>query len=117
MIRVPKATASSFASPDGSTIPICYRRSCWRRGSTGSRTNAIRANASISTCITDGHTVKDAKKLPLNLLDALRALEGSTVLGQALGELVPAYLKLKHHEWNDYARHLTQWERDNVLDC
>ena len=29
---------------------------------------------------TEGHTVKDAKKLPLNLLDALRALEKSTVL-------------------------------------
>ena len=28
----------------------------------------------------EGHTVKDAKRLPLNLLDALRALQGSSVL-------------------------------------
>ena len=27
----------------------------------------------------DGHTVKDAKRLPLNLLDALRALDASSV--------------------------------------
>ena len=28
-----------------------------------------------------------------------------------------AYLKLKHEEWNAYARHLTSWERENTLDC
>ena len=66
---------------------------------------------------TDGHTVPDAKKLPLNLLDALRALDASEPLKAALGEVVPAYLKLKHAEWNDYARHLTQWERETTLDC
>ncbi len=31
----------------------------------------------------EGHTVKDAKQLPLNLLDALRALEQSSVLKAA----------------------------------
>ena len=66
---------------------------------------------------TEGHTVTSAKRLPMNLLDALRALEHSSVLRDHLGEFVPAYLKLKHEEWNDYARHLTQWERDNTLDC
>ena len=66
---------------------------------------------------TDGHTVSGVKKLPLNLLDALRALEASEVLGDALGELVPSFLKLKHSEWNDYARQLTDWERAHTLDC
>jgi len=66
---------------------------------------------------TEGHTVGAVKKLPLNLLDALRALEESTVFKGALGPLTEAYLKLKHREWNDYARHLTQWERDTTLDC
>ena len=28
----------------------------------------------------------------------------------------PAYLKLKGDEWNAYASHFTQWERDNTLD-
>jgi glutamine synthetase len=51
------------------------------------------------------------------MLDALRALEASEVLTAAMPELVPAYLKLKNGEWNDYARHLTQWERDTTLDC
>ena len=66
---------------------------------------------------TDGHTLKDVKRLPLNMLDAIRALEQCEVLKQAFGSFVPSYLKLKTEEWNDYSRQLTQWERDNTLDC
>jgi glutamine synthetase len=67
---------------------------------------------------TDGHTVKDAKRLPLNLLDALRALERSEMLRDSLGaEFVSAYLKLRHDDWTAYTQHLTQWERDTTLDC
>ncbi len=62
--------------------------------------------------------MRGAKLLPLNLLDALRAFEKSPILADAFGaEFVTAYSKLKHQEWNAYARHLTQWERDNTLDC
>jgi glutamine synthetase len=66
---------------------------------------------------TDGGTVEVKKKLPLNLLDALRALEASQVMKNALGHMVPSYLKLKHEEWNSFARHLTDWERQTTLDC
>ena len=65
----------------------------------------------------DGQTVDVKKKLPMNLLDALRALEASDVLKDALGELVPSYLKLKYEEWNSFAGHLTDWERQTTLDC
>ena len=64
-----------------------------------------------------GHTVTDAPKLPLNLLDALRSFDKDTTLKTVLGEeFSAAYLKLKHGEWSSYASHLTQWERDNTLD-
>ena len=67
---------------------------------------------------TEGHTVRDAKRLPLNLLDALRKFEASQALRAALGEsFVASYAKLKHAEWNEYAAHLSQWERENTLDC
>ena len=39
--------------------------------------------------------MKGAKKLPLNLLDALRALGRVGSAQEALGEFVPSYLKLK----------------------
>ncbi len=64
-----------------------------------------------------GHTVTDAPKLPLNLLDALRAFDRDASLKAALGEdFSAAYLKLKRAEWSSYASHFTQWERDNTLD-
>ena len=28
-----------------------------------------------------------------------------------------SYVKLRMAEWQDYTRHLTQWERDRTLDC
>ena len=64
-----------------------------------------------------GNRIADAKRLPLNMLDALRALGESSTIKSRLGEFVPSYLKLKHEEWKSYCRHLTQWERDATLDC
>ena len=58
-----------------------------------------------------------AKRLPLYMIDALRAFDRNKVLKANLGnEFSAAYLKIKMDEWNDYSRHLTQWERDNTLD-
>jgi glutamine synthetase len=66
----------------------------------------------------EGHKVKGAKKLPLNLLDAIRNFEKDKHLIEALGsDFSAAYIKLKMNDWNQYCRHLTQWERDTTLDC
>jgi glutamate---methylamine ligase len=66
----------------------------------------------------EGHKVKDAKRLPLNLLDALRALDKSSVLKGTFGEDVAAsYIKLRTAEWNEHASHLHEWERQATLDC
>ncbi len=60
----------------------------------------------------------DARRLPPSLLDALRAFEASEPLREVLGaSFTTAYEKLKRREWDDYTRHLTQWERDPTLDC
>ena len=64
-----------------------------------------------------GHTVRGAPKLPLNLLDALREYDKDKSLKAAMGdEFSTAYLKLKHQEWNSFVSHFTQWEKDNTLD-
>ena len=53
----------------------------------------------------------------LNLLDALRAVDGDEGLKASLGsEFSAAYFKLKQAEWQSYAAHLTQCERDTTLD-
>jgi len=62
--------------------------------------------------------VKDAKRLPLNLLDALRALDKSSILKASFGgEVVASYNELRLAEWNEYAWQLTDWERQKTLDC
>ncbi|MEQ1492810.1 MAG: hypothetical protein ABL932_19875, partial [Terricaulis sp.] len=66
----------------------------------------------------EGHKAPEARKLPLNLLDALRAFDANPFLKSVLGdEFSRAYVKLKMNEWNQYAAHLTDWERQNALDC
>jgi glutamine synthetase len=30
--------------------------------------------------------------------------------------VISSYVKLKQQEWDAYARHITEWERDNALD-
>jgi glutamate---methylamine ligase len=48
----------------------------------------------------------------------LRLTAGSNLLRRELGdEFVDSYVKLKMREWNDYAGHLTNWERAHTLDC
>jgi glutamine synthetase len=117
MIRVPEGDRFELRLADGAVNPYLMPAAVLAAGLDGLANQRDPGPRLDINMYTDGHKVTDVKKLPLNLLDALRALEASTVLGEGLGDLAPAYLKLKHGEWNDYARHLTQWERDNTLDC
>lgn len=117
MIRVPDGDRFELRLADGAVNPYLMPAVVLAAGLEGISSRRDPGPRLDINMYTDGHTVADAKKLPLNMLDALRALEASEGLKQSLGELVPAYLKLKQGEWNDFARHLTQWERDNTLDC
>ena len=117
MIRVPEGDRFEFRLADGATNPYLMPAAVLAAGLDGLANGRDPGPRLDINMYTEGHTVKGVKQLPLNLLDALRALEASDVLGAALGPVVPAFLKLKYAEWNDYARHLTQWERDTTLDC
>jgi glutamate---methylamine ligase len=58
------------------------------------------------------------KRLPLNLLDAIRLTEKSKVLRERMSDsFIDSYIKLKNDEWNSFARHLSGWETANTLDC
>jgi glutamine synthetase len=66
----------------------------------------------------DGHKLKNVRKLPLNLLDALRTTEKSQMLRQRFGdEFIDSYVKLKMLEWRSYAGAMSQWELDSTVDC
>jgi glutamine synthetase len=117
MIRIPEAGRFEFRLADGAANPYLLPAAVLVAGMDGVVNKRDPGKRLDINMYTDGHTVTDAKRLPLNLLDALRALEKSSILRGALGdELVDGFLKLKTIEWNDYSRFLTQWERDNTLD-
>ena len=68
---------------------------------------------------TEAHKAPDAKRLPENLLDALRGFEADETLTRGARRRTSRRLrlKLKRDDWGKYTRHLTDWERDTTLDC
>ncbi len=118
MIRIPDAGRFEFRLADGAANPYLLQAALLAAGLDGLRNKRDPGKRLDINMYTDGHTVKDVKRLPLNLLDALRSFETSEMLKAAFGvETVAAYAKLRHADWNDYARHLTDWERQTTLDC
>ncbi|MFM9845566.1 MAG: type III glutamate--ammonia ligase [Hyphomicrobiaceae bacterium] len=118
MIRIPDAGRFEFRLADGATNPYLLQAALLAAGLDGLRHKRDPGKRLDINMYTDGHTVKDVRRLPLNLLDALRSFETSDMLKAAFGEsTVAAYAKLRHADWNDYALHLTDWERQTTLDC
>lgn len=117
MVRVPGKGRFELRLPDGAANPYLLQAVVVAAGLDGIRTEADPGKRLDIDMYQHGHTVTDAPKLPLNLLDALRAFDRDTSLKSALGdEFSAAYLKLKQAEWSSYASHFTKWERDNTLD-
>jgi glutamine synthetase len=118
MIRIPEPGRFELRLADGATNPYLLQAGVLAAGLDGITHKISPGQRLDINMYTDGHKVEHAKRLPLNLLDALRALEDSATLAAALGEsFVKSYAKLKHNEWNDYAAHLSEWERQSTLDC
>jgi glutamine synthetase len=118
MIRIPEPGRFELRLPDGAANPYLMQSSILAAGLDGIKSKHDPGKRLDIDMYAEGHKVKDAKRLPLNLLDALRVLEKSKVMKERLGDsFLSSYVKLKTEEWNSYARHLTQWERDTTLDC
>jgi glutamine synthetase type III len=118
MIRIPDAGRFELRLADGATNPYLFQAALLAAGLDGLENKRDPGKRLDIDMYAEGHTVRDAKKLPLNLLDALRALDRSSVLKSSLGEdVVASYIKLRQAEWNEYAGQLTDWERRTTLDC
>jgi glutamine synthetase type III len=118
MIRIPDAGRFEFRLADGATNPYLLQAAVLAAGLDGIVNKRDPGKRLDINMYTEGHKAKGAKRLPLNLLDALRALDKSAVMKAAFGEeTIASYLKLKHDDWNAYSRHLTEWERQTTLDC
>ena len=117
MVRVPGPGRFELRLPDGAANPYLLQAVIIAAGLNGIRTNADPGKRYDIDMYAEGHKVRGAPKLPLNLLDALRIFNKDKDLKEALGEeFSEAYLKLKHKEWNSYMAHLSSWEKENTLD-
>ncbi len=117
MVRVPGPGRFELRLPDGAVNPYLLQAIIIAAGLSGLRSNADPGPHHDIDMYAEGHKINSAPRLPLNLLDALRAYEEDEALQASLGtEFSTAYLKLKHREWNAYASHFTRWELDATLD-
>ena len=117
MVRVPGPGRFELRLPDGAVNPYLLQAIIIAAGLDGLRNDAEPGNHHDIDMYRDGHTIKDAPRLPLNLLDALRQYEADKALQDALGrEFSSAYLKLKHDEWDSHCAQFTSWERQTTLD-
>jgi glutamine synthetase len=117
MVRIPEPGRFELRLMDGAANPYLMQAGILAAGLDGVA-NARDPGKRLDVNMYDpGAPSDEVHRLPLNLLDALRAFEASATLRDALGSaFVDAYLKLRMAEWNDYMRHLTDWERERTLD-
>jgi glutamine synthetase len=117
MVRVPGPGRFELRLPDGAANPYLLQAVIIAAGLSGIRSEADPGKRYDIDMYAEGHKVRGAPKLPLNLLDALREYDKDKGLKAAMGEeFSAAYLKMKMQEWNSYVSHFSQWEKDNTLD-
>jgi glutamate---methylamine ligase len=117
MVRVPGPGRFELRLPDGAANPYLMQAAIIAAGLDGVRHKADPGRRWDIDMYQDGHKVKGAPKLPLNLLDALRAFDKDKALKQVMGpEFSAAFLKLKMQEWNSFVSHFSDWERRHTLD-
>lgn len=118
MIRVPDDGRFELRLMDGAANPYLMQAGVIAAGLDGVESDRDPGNPHYNNMYSEPEKAKGAKKLPLNLLDAIRSLDKNKVLRNGLGDdLIDAFCKLKMQEWQEYGAHLSDWERHNSLDC
>jgi len=118
MVRIPEAGRFEFRLLDGATNPYLAPAALLMAGLDGIANQRDPGERLDINMYTDGHKVQNVKKLPLNLLDALRLFDKSEVARAGFGDdVVDSYVKLKLESWNEFMSHASSWERLHTLDC
>jgi glutamate---methylamine ligase len=118
MVRIPEPGRFELRLMDGAANPYLLQAGILAGGLDGIARQRDPGTRLDVNMYEPGAAPVDIPRLPLNLLDALRAFQTSTVLREALGwSFIDSYIKLRMTQWNDYMRHLTEWEREHTLDA
>jgi glutamine synthetase len=118
MIRIPDPGRFELRLMDGAANPYLLQAGVLAAGLDGVVNNRDPGKRLDINMYTDGHKLKRVRKLPANMLDAVRLFDSSEVARAAFGdEFVDSYVKLKMDEWKRFCRSVTPWEREHTLDC
>ena len=136
MIRVPGPGRFELRLMDGATNPYLLQAGIIAAGLDGIEKKHNPGKPLYINMYEESHKAKSAKKLPSSIEKALKHLNSSKVLNSAFGKsVVSSYIKLKNKEIKKYNSSMvkklgfrgtkksyktdiiTQWEKDNTLDC
>ncbi|MCK5362015.1 MAG: type III glutamate--ammonia ligase [Gammaproteobacteria bacterium] len=117
MVRIPDPGRFELRLMDGAANPYLLQAGVLAAGLDGIHNDRDPGQRLDINMYTEGHKMRRIRRLPLNMLDAVRLFDKSKVLREAFGdELVSSYVKLKLEDWRNYATTISQWERDHTLD-
>jgi glutamine synthetase len=118
MIRIPDVDRFELRLADGSSNPYLLQAAVIATGLDGLANHRDPGPRLDNNMYTSPLPTGAIRRLPTNLLDALRALRKNETLSKALGgSFVDAYIKLKEEEWFEHHAQVSDWERQVTLDC
>ncbi len=110
MVRIPDQGRFEVRLMDGATNPYLLQAAVVAAGLDGVANNRDPGKRIDLNMYTEQHKLKKVRKLPANLLDAIRLLDASKVARSAFGdEFIDSYVKLKNEEWQRFTRAITPW--------
>ncbi len=117
MVRIPDEGRFELRLMDGAANPYLLQAGVLVAGLDGVANKRDPGKRLDINMYTEGHRLRRVRRLPLNLLDAVRLFDKSKVARDGFGaEFVDAYVKLKLDEWMSYKASISQWELDHTLD-
>jgi glutamine synthetase type III len=126
MIRVPDLGRFELRLMDGSSNPYLLQAGVMAAGLDGINNKIDPGEPLFCNMYTDHKNYPNLERLPNELEDSLENLENSKVLKEAFGEkVILSYIKLKKQEIESFDNEerfdkrspITNWERNNSLDC
>ncbi len=126
MIRIPDPGRFELRLMDGSANPYLLQASIAAAGLYGIDNKSDPGELLTCNMYTDYENYPNLERLPDDLYESLEKLNENKIIKEAFGEeVVDSYLKLKRKELNDFETEnvfdkegsITDWEKNNTLDC
>jgi glutamine synthetase len=126
LVRVPAtkkgkidSTRIEFRSPDPACNPYLALSVILAAGLDGIANNyplPPETGSDVLKMSQEERTAAGIRRLPSNLAEAIRAMESSELVREALGDHVHSwFLKNKRREWANYEQHVSQYELEEYL--